>query len=104
MPIPRRSFLHLAATGSSLLAATSFPRLGWSSQAAAPPAAQLPPDVHVVPAGQDRFGAPRTLGFSSLAFKVDPAATSNNLFIIEHRNLMPGKGPALHIHLSQEEW
>lgn len=67
---------------------------------ASPAASGLP----VVGAGQDRFGARRTLGFSSLAFKVASADTAGGLFIIEHTNLMPGTGPALHLHFSQEEW
>jgi mannose-6-phosphate isomerase-like protein (cupin superfamily) len=71
-----------------------------AAQAPAPQSAS----VQVVGAGQDRFGPPRTLGFSSLAFKVASSDTGDNLFIIEHRNLMPGTGPALHLHFSQDEW
>jgi mannose-6-phosphate isomerase-like protein (cupin superfamily) len=44
------------------------------------------------------------LGFSSLAFKVSTSDSAGNLFIIEHRNIVPDSGPALHMHLSQEEW
>lgn len=44
------------------------------------------------------------MGFSSLAFKVLTADTSDNLFIIGHHNLTPGAGPALHLHYVQEEW
>jgi mannose-6-phosphate isomerase-like protein (cupin superfamily) len=94
MPIPRRNFLKTAA--SAIPAATLHNILAQS----APPA----PTLHPVAAGQDRFGPPRTLGFSSLTFKVTTTDTAGNLFVIEHRNLLPGKGPALHLHYSQEEW
>jgi mannose-6-phosphate isomerase-like protein (cupin superfamily) len=95
MPIPRRSFLKSAA--SALPVATLHNLL---AQSAPPPA----PTLHPVAAGQDRFGPPHTLGFSSLAFKVATNDTAGNLFVIEHRDLQPGKGPALHLHYSQEEW
>lgn len=60
--------------------------------------------AHVVAAGEDVTGHLHSLGFSSLAFKVDPAETAGGLFIIEHRNLLPATGPALHLHFAQEEW
>lgn len=94
MPIPRRNFLKTAA--SAIPAATLHNILAQSE----PPA----PTLHPVAAGQDRFGPPRTLGISSFTFKVATADTAGNLFVIEHRNLQPGKGPALHLHYSQEEW
>lgn len=62
-----------------------------------------PPELHVVAAGQDRFGHPHSMGFSSMLFKVSGAETGGQLFIIEHTHLMPG-GPSLHLHLNQEEW
>jgi len=111
MSLPRRSFLKSAASvvpaaGCTTLAASLSLPLGWAAEPslAQSPSATAPPDLHVVPAGQDRFGAPHSLGFSSLAFKVATSDTAGNLFVIEHRNLMPNTGPALHIHLSQEEW
>ncbi|MGB7264055.1 MAG: cupin domain-containing protein [Terracidiphilus sp.] len=76
---------------------------GWEALAQSPEPSPAP-TLHPVAAGQDRFGPPRTLGFSSLAFKVATADAAGNLFIIEHRNLMPATGPALHLHFSQEEW
>ncbi|MFZ1940672.1 MAG: cupin domain-containing protein [Terracidiphilus sp.] len=106
MSLPRRSFLKSAAVGGPTLAASLSLPLGWVAElslAQLPPAA-TPSDLHVVPAGQDRFGAPHSLGFSSLAFKVVTSDTAGNLFVIEHRNLVPDTGPALHLHLSQEEW
>lgn len=39
-----------------------------------------------------------------MAFKVGTSDTGGNLFIIEHTNMMPDTGPALHLHLSQDEW
>ena len=62
------------------------------------------PTLHPVPAGEDRTGHLHSLGFSHLAFKVTTSDTAGNLLIIEHTNLMPNTGPALHMHLSQEEW
>jgi mannose-6-phosphate isomerase-like protein (cupin superfamily) len=65
----------------------------------------LPPssELHVVGTGQDRFGHPHSLGFSSILFKVPTSETAGGLFVMEHTHLLPG-GPALHLHLNQEEW
>jgi len=105
MPIPRRTFLQSAISGCPILAAPFFARLGWGSQAAqADVSLPHPTGSNVVGAGQDRLGKARTLGFSSLAFKVLANQTAGNLFVIEHTNLQPGGGPALHLHNSQEEW
>ncbi len=95
MPIPRRTFLKSAA--SAFPAAALHNLLAQSTPASAP-------DLHPVAAGKDRFGPPRTLGFSSLTFKVATSDTAGNLFVIEHKGLQPGAGPALHLHYSQEEW
>ena len=99
MPIARRSFLKSAAVGCPTLGAFLSLRLGWGAQISAAPT----PELHVVPAGQDRLGSPHTLGFSSLAFKALTADTGGNLFIIEHSHLVPA-GPPLHLHLYQDEW
>ncbi len=96
MPIPRRSFLKAAASVAPAAALHDL-----FAQAPAPPPT---PALHIIGAGQDRFGPPHTLGFSSLAFKVATADTGGNLFIIEHTHLMPNTGPALHLHFSQDEW
>jgi mannose-6-phosphate isomerase-like protein (cupin superfamily) len=93
MPVPRRTFLQSAA---SLLPAAMLPELLAQSS---PPA----PALHRVGAGQDRLGAPHSMGVSSLAFKVLSADTGGNLFVIEHSHLVPG-GPPLHLHLYQDEW
>lgn len=94
MLLPRRAFLQSAA---SVFPAAAFQ--GLIAQSTAPAA----PILHPVGAGQDRLGSPHTLGFSSLAFKVLPADTGGNLFLIEHSHLTPG-GPPLHMHLNQDEW
>lgn len=90
----RRSFLSSAAALPAGL--ESFAR----AQASAPaPAAE----VHLVPAGQDRFGESHSRGFSSMLFKVVARETNEGLFILEHANMTKG-GPPLHCHLRQEEW
>lgn len=91
----RRSFLKAMASVAPSAALHNL--LGEVDTA--PHAASL----HPVGAGKDRFGRPHTLGFSLLAFKVAGLETRGALFIIEHRNLMPG-GPPLHLHPHQEEW
>jgi quercetin dioxygenase-like cupin family protein len=91
----RRSFLKSIAS----LAPVATLR-GLLAQSPPPPA----PTLHPVGAGQDRLGSPHPLGFSSLAFKVTSSDTAGNLFVIEHTNLIPGSGPALHLHFSQDEW
>ncbi len=97
MTIHRRSFLKSAA---SVLPATALTHV--LAQTAASPAADSVP--HPVAAGEDRTGHLHSLGFSSLAFKVVPSETGGNLLVIEHRNLQPDGGPALHLHYGQEEW
>lgn len=96
MQIHRRSFLKGVT-------AAAVPCAALHDLAAQMPATQSA-DLHVVPAGGDRTGHAHSLGFSSLAFKVTTADSGGNLFIIEHRNLAPNTGPALHLHFSQDEW
>lgn len=91
----RRSFLRAVASVAPVAALHDL--LGQVTVAAHEVA------LHPVGAGEDRFGHPHTLGFSSLAFKVATDETHGGLFIIEHRNLLPG-GPPLHVHPHQEEW
>lgn len=101
MPMPRRSFLKSAA---SVVPAAALGGLVASSAARAQFSSAAPaPELHVVPAGADRLGAPHSLGMSSLAFKVLAADTGGDLFVIEHRHLVPGNLP-LHLHLYQDEW
>ena len=95
MPIPRRSFLKSTATALPAAALHNLLAQSAPLQDSA---------LHPVAAGQDRFGAPHSLGFSSLTFKVATADTTGNLFVIEHKGLQPDTGPALHLHYSQDEW
>lgn len=60
-------------------------------------------ELHVVGAGQDRYGETHSLGFSTILFKAGTGDTGGGLFVMEHTHLMHG-GPALHLHLDQEEW
>jgi len=94
----RRSFLQAAAA--------VLPLAVLRDMAAAQERAPLSPSaglVHVVGSGADRFGEARSLGFSSLAFKVGTAESGGGLFVIEHTGLRPG-GPPLHMHPHQDEW
>jgi len=97
----RRSFLKAVAAAAPVASLQTFLAAQARAQApASPPSSAL----HVVGAGEDRFGHPRSLGFSdALLFKVGASETGGGLFIIEHSHLLPG-GPALHLHLNQEEW
>ncbi|MFZ0747056.1 MAG: cupin domain-containing protein [Terracidiphilus sp.] len=92
----RRSFLKFAA---AVLPGAGFPTFAIAQLAASSSAEE----IHMVAAGQDRFGESHSRGFSSILFKVASRETSGGLFIIEHDNLVKG-GPPLHLHLHQEEW
>ncbi|HEX4311396.1 MAG TPA: cupin domain-containing protein [Acidobacteriaceae bacterium] len=96
----RRSFLKTAAAAVPALGFDGWIGADARTQVVASTAAV---DVHVVGAGEDRFRQPHPMGFSSMLFKVPGQETGGNLFIVEHKNLMPG-GPALHLHWNQEEW
>jgi mannose-6-phosphate isomerase-like protein (cupin superfamily) len=87
----RRSFLGLTF---GALPALSF---GQSQPA------QVLTGPTVVRAGQDRFGDPRGLGITSLAFKVATGDAGGGLFVIEQTSRTKG-GPARHLHYEQEEW
>jgi mannose-6-phosphate isomerase-like protein (cupin superfamily) len=93
----RRSFLKATA---ALLPAAGFHDFALAQATAAPPASN---EIHVVGAGQDRFGESHSRGYSSILFKISPRETNGGMFIIEHANLTKG-GPPLHMHLYQEEW
>jgi quercetin dioxygenase-like cupin family protein len=92
----RRSFLQTAA---ALLPAAALQDLALAQATVAPPS----DPIHVVGAGQDRFGEPHSRGFSQILFKVPTRETAGGLFIIEHADLVKG-GPPFHIHVYQEEW
>ena len=96
MPLPRRAFLKTVAAAAPAAALGDL-----MAQAATSPAS---PGVHVVGAGQDRFGETRAMGFSRLLFKVGSAETSGGLFVVENADLTPGDGPPLHLHFNQDEW
>jgi quercetin dioxygenase-like cupin family protein len=70
------------------------------NESPAPPV-PLPPALQVA-AGTDRFGEQRSLGISTIAFKVMPQ-DSNGLLILENTFHAPG-GPARHLHYAQDEW
>lgn len=55
-----------------------------------------------VAAGADQFGEARSLGISTIAFKVVPQ-DEMGLFIIENTFHAKG-GPARHLHYAQDEW
>jgi quercetin dioxygenase-like cupin family protein len=60
------------------------------------------PPALLIAAGDDRFGEQRSLGISSISFKVVPQ-DSNGIFIIENSFREKG-GPARHLHYEQDEW
>ena len=96
----RRSFLKAVGTVAPAVGLQTFlvtPDHGQTP--ALPPSSEL----HAVGAGEDRFGHAHSLGFSSILFKVPASETAGGLFVMEHTHLLPG-GPALHLHLNQEEW
>jgi quercetin dioxygenase-like cupin family protein len=53
-------------------------------------------------AGSDHFGERRSLGVSTLTFKLMPN-DETGVFVIENAFHTPG-GPARHLHLHQDEW
>jgi mannose-6-phosphate isomerase-like protein (cupin superfamily) len=63
---------------------------------------QIPASILHVGANEDRFGAQRSLGISTLNFKLG-AQDSSDVFIIENVFHAPG-GPARHLHTDQDEW
>ena len=55
-----------------------------------------------VAADKDRFGEQRSLGISTIAFKVT-SQDSDGLFVLENTFWAKG-GPARHLHFEQDEW
>ena len=96
----RRSFLKAAA---AIAPAAGLKDFFVSHALAQAPASPVSGAVHVVGNGEDRFGHPFRMPTSSLAVKVATSETGGALFIVEHKHLLPG-GPALHLHLHQDEW
>lgn len=96
----RRSFLSLAA------GAVSAAACGQSSSSASPSPAQATPAsalIHPVLSHQDRSGETRSIGYSTLAYKVLTQDTHGDLFAAEHRLRQKG-GPPRHFHPHQDEW
>ena len=60
------------------------------------------PGVLQVAANEDRYGEQRSLGISSITFKLTPR-DGNDILIIENTFREKG-GPARHLHHDQEEW
>lgn len=52
--------------------------------------------------GKDQFGEKRSLGISTIDFKLTPQ-DSNDLFVLENTFHAKG-GPARHLHYDQDEW
>lgn len=63
--------------------------------------ANEPPVIRVA-AGQDRLGERRSLGISTIAFKLT-TRDSDGTFILENTFHAPG-GPPRHLHYEQDEW
>lgn len=66
------------------------------------PASQNIPAIFRIASGKDRFAEPRSLGISSLEFKVVPQ-DSSGVLIVENKFHARG-GPARHLHHDQDEW
>jgi quercetin dioxygenase-like cupin family protein len=92
----RRTFLKSAASTLPLALAEPFAH---ALQSAPPPA----PKPHLVAAGEDRFGQTHSPGYTEILFKTSTVETPS-VFAIEHTKIVPGWGPPLHIHPTQDEW
>lgn len=87
----RRAFLE------TLLAIVPMAAFGGSTGGAAPATPKR------TAAGTDRFGEKRSLGVSTIEFKVATDDAAGELFVLE--NVFHAKGgPARHLHHSQDEW
>lgn len=90
----RRSFLSALA---SCFPAAALPNLTPHLHAQASPPSQT--NLHIASWNNDPI---YPMPFSSLLFRVSSQESGGGLFLIEHRNMLPG-GPVLHMHLNQEE-
>jgi len=95
-PIERRTFLGLA------LAALPLPYLDMHSEEVPMRRSSHASDPVLVRAGTDRDGVHKTLGISTIDFKVTSADTGDAMLVIENTNRGKG-GPAKHRHLAQDE-
>lgn len=85
-------------SASAILSAASLSDLAFGQAGES-----TPKEIQVVGSGADRLGEHRSRGLGTILFKVLPAETSGNLFVIEAQNLPQG-GPPFHYHLYQEEY
>lgn len=90
MKIPRRKAL------AGVLAAMPGGLLGQANLTGRVPGVR-------VSRGEDRFGEHRIIGVSAADFKVSGTDTQGGLFLMEHKHTRKG-GPALHLHLNEDEW
>ncbi|QJR37663.1 cupin domain-containing protein [Gemmatimonas groenlandica] len=87
-PTSRRSFLGAAISAVPLLTGATY--------------AQPPAKAAFVRAGDDREGVHKTLGISTIDFKVTSADSGGAMLVIENTNRAKG-GPAKHLHTTQDE-
>ncbi|HEY4009576.1 MAG TPA: cupin domain-containing protein [Acidobacteriaceae bacterium] len=97
----RRNFLKSAA--SALPLALAEPFASALQPQTAPAGESHLVRAHFVAANQDRFGESHGPAYGEILFKTSTAETPS-VFAIEHTKIMPGWGPALHLHVAQEEW
>ena len=100
----RRAFLQTAAAVFPAAALPDFVVAQSPAASSSNQESSTQPALHIVGANEDRTGHPHGLGFSTILFKIATADCDGRLFLIEHQHAMPGGGPALHLHLNQEEW
>jgi mannose-6-phosphate isomerase-like protein (cupin superfamily) len=67
-----------------------------------PPRSSTPGALLRVPAGVDRFGEQRSLGISTIDFKLT-SQDSQGVLVLENTFHARG-GPARHLHYDQDEW
>lgn len=91
----RRNFIKSVASAVPFTLTEPF--------ASALPSQSAASQAHLVRAHDDRFGEIHGPGYSEILFKTSSAETPT-IFAIEHTKLVPGWGPPLHIHFTQEEW
>jgi quercetin dioxygenase-like cupin family protein len=96
----RRSFLSLAAGALSAAACRQSSASASPSFVQAAPASPLP---HPVLSHQDRAGETRSIGYSTVAYKVLTQDSHGDLFSAEHAMHQKG-GPPRHFHPHQDEW
>ena len=99
----RRAFLGTSCAALPLLAHDSA-LLGGVLRRGTPHDSTPRPlsDPVLVRAGQDRDGSHKTLGISTIDFKVTSADSGGAMLVIENTNRARG-GPARHRHLAQDE-